>query len=399
MLNTLEILFRNNGGNVALYFAIAIIPIMVLLGGTVDLSRTNNIKQELQAALDSAVLAGASQGKKAYKDEAKRYFARNSDRLKFASPSAKFSIDTSSSKVLYNGRATAKVPMTFSEFIGLKFMELEVYSQVTADKEEAKLACIYLLDKWKNYSLRVNSGADIVAKDCEMHVHSGSKWAANFNSGMNLEFNRICIAGSGTLDNHRNVQNVELECAVDADPYKGKIKEPSSLSCDFSNLNYNGGNVTLKPGVYCGWVNFNSGTNVTFEPGLYSIKNGGWNVNGGDWEGEGVTFYFADQSKIQFNSAVKADLKPPKSGDYKDILMFEKEGLSESDFILDDSRDFNIEGVLHLPSRNTTYNSGSTVYSRKLTMIFNSLTLNQTEWNLEGVGGKSGSVANIRISH
>ena len=53
-------LYRNESGAVAVLFALALIPLMLLAGAGLDMSRTYNQKQELQNAVDAAALAGAS---------------------------------------------------------------------------------------------------------------------------------------------------------------------------------------------------------------------------------------------------------------------------------------------------------------------------------------------------
>ena len=49
---------RDTTGNVAVTFALLLLPAALAVGAGVDYSRANNIKASLQAALDSAVLAG-----------------------------------------------------------------------------------------------------------------------------------------------------------------------------------------------------------------------------------------------------------------------------------------------------------------------------------------------------
>ena len=392
---------KNTKGNIAIYFALALVPVTILIGGSIDLMRSNNIKQQLQYSLDAAVLAGAGSGVAKYQSEAKSYFSGNVATYLYVEPKAVFSTEKRAGSQVFVGNASAEVPTLFSSLLKLKKYQINVSSEATLGSPSSSV-CIYIMDPLKNYALRVNSGANVVAPDCEIHVHSKAAWAANFNASIVMDFKRICIAGTGILDNLRTpLKNMETGCDAADDPYAGVIEEPKSASCDYNNLNLNGGAVTLKPGVYCGWMNFNGNPDVTFQPGLYRIRSGGWNVNGGNWKGDGVTFYFEDTSKIQFNSGVGAKLRPPVSGTYKDVLIFEKSGLRNSDFILDDSKNFDIEGIIHLPSRDTTYNSGSGVMSRKLTMVFNSLILNNTRWTLSpGDPDSAGSsVAGLRISH
>jgi len=47
---------RANGGNVAVMFAIAILPIMGFVGAAVDYTRVNNARTAMQAALDTTAL-------------------------------------------------------------------------------------------------------------------------------------------------------------------------------------------------------------------------------------------------------------------------------------------------------------------------------------------------------
>ena len=140
--------------------------------------------------------------------------------------------------------------------------------------------------------------------------------------------------------------------------------------------------MTLSPGVYCGWFNFNSSPTVTLQPGLYVIESGGWNVNGGSWTGSGVTFYFADSSKIQFNSGMNMTLSAPTTGTYAGILFYEKESLSESQFIFNDSLSESLTGLMYLPSRDITFNSTSNVTAPAMTVIANSAIFNKLNWNL-----------------
>ena len=45
---------RDKSGNVAMIFALALIPLMIIVGAAVDLSRQVNVDRQLQAAIDAA---------------------------------------------------------------------------------------------------------------------------------------------------------------------------------------------------------------------------------------------------------------------------------------------------------------------------------------------------------
>jgi len=184
-----------------------------------------------------------------------------------------------------------------------------------------------------------------------------------------------------------------------ADPYLGQFPVPDSDSCDRYDRDYKSARLTLNPGVYCGWHNFmNNNARITFEPGVYVIKNGGWSVNGGDWEGDGVTFYFADTSQIYFNDGVEADFSAPTSGDYKDVFITEAPNLPPSQFILNDSQGFVFDGIMYLPSRQITFNNGANTDLRNMNLVADSFIFNEASLNLGALSSQKQDGSSLSMS-
>lgn len=351
-----------------------------------DFSRSLRLKSEMQLALDAAVLAAARVADDEQKSRAEIVFRENlgTTEVKVQGPNLKQSPTGE-----LTGSATAKLDTTFASVLGIKYFELGVEAKV-ATRTSAN-PCILVLDPAASQSLLVNSGASIDAPDCEVHVKSTASPATIFNASSSLDTSRICIEGADIIDNGGKHPNTELKCKTASDPFAGTIPPPSTAACTISNANYSGAKVILNPGVYCGWINFNAGVDVEFNPGIYVIKDGGWNANGGKWTGKNVAFYFADQSKIQFNSAVEATLTPPSSGPYEGIIIFEADGLPRSPFVVDDSKGFELEGLIYLPSRDTIFNGGSNMTNKTLTMVVNTLILDETNWHLKSAAKSIGS--------
>ena len=279
------------------------------------------------------------------------------------------------------GTASGSMPLFFSGVLKKSAMDISVRSVVKVIDESPAPACIMALNKSARPGVIINSGATLIAPGCELHVHSETSSAMSVNSGINIDLAKTCVAGSRVTDNSNGaIGLLETDCEVAPDPYAGKIPAPASISCDFSNGNYDnppGGAISLQPGVYCGWHNFNnSNVNVELAPGLYVIRNGGWNVNGGNWSGEGVTFYYHDTSIVNFNSSVNADFSAPTSGDYEDIFMTERAGLSKRDYNMNSASNFSFDGAVYLPSKRLTMNSGSTLHIQRMTLVADRITLN-----------------------
>lgn len=361
-------------GAVSVIFAMALVVILGAAGLAIDYARCERTKSEMQLALDAAVLAGAVAVKGEETSTAQRRFsASDIDGVK-----ATFSV-TGTGEV--TGQARAHIKNSLLQVLGLRQTHVAVSS--TAVRNSSSRVCILVLNPVAAQALLVNGGANVTAPDCEIDVHSTGNPAAVFNAGTALNVARTCIAGGSILDNGGAHPGLEVSCVAASDPFAGTLPDPASATCDFTSLNFNGGTAALTPGVYCGGINFNAAPDITLAPGVYVIKGGNWNVNGGTWTGNGVVFYFADSSIIQFNSAVNAVLSPPASGPYEGVAMFEAGGLAQSPFVLDDSKGFKIEGLIYLPSRNATFNSGSALSNKKFTLVVNTLILDQTAWDLE----------------
>lgn len=372
---------KNKDGAILPNFAISISLILVSVGVAIDMNSTHKEYANLQYAVDTATLAASRvQGREAALSVANEVFNANFFSNSLQNLSANFTIN--SDEVI--GVSGGDVPLSFARFLGRDKNPISVSSRVLFNMPDGD-PCILTLSQTRT-GLRFNSGSQIITPNCETHTHSLSNPATTIESGTILNTRRLCIAGDRIINNRGNDPKIQTSCRPDPDPYAGVFPVPSDLSCDFNNQNHNGPTVNLTPGVYCGHSNFNnSNANVTFAPGLYVIRNGGWNVNGGDWKGDGVTFYFADSSRIQFNSAVRANLSAPTSGPYANVFMTEAPGLPISPFILNDSRGFDAQGIVYLPSRDLTFNSGSQVRSLNMNLVTNTLIVNNGVLALESV--------------
>lgn len=380
---------RDDRGSVIILFSFLMLAVTVLAGVGVDYGRALSARHEMQNALDAAVIAGIKAEAADRDASARRYFAASMTSEQVQKLSVAFISETANT---LTGRADGEIKTTLSGLLGMKSIPVTAVSE--AQTSGGGQVCILALSKTASQQILVNSGANIDAPECEVHGKSTASPAAIFNAGTTLNAKRVCLAGSNIINNGGAPSSLVKPCAAADDPYAGLLPSPVSTACTHSNGNYNGGSVVLTPGVYCGWFNFNSAPTVTFQPGLYVIKGGGWNVNGGTWSGNGVTFYYADQSKIQFNSAVAVTMAAPTSGTYANIMMYEAPNLGQSQFIFNDAKAMQMTGLIYLPSRDVTFNSGSTITSRSFTLVVNTLILNETRWKLtpaaNGIPGGGG---------
>ena len=110
-------------GNVAVTFAIAMIPILAFVGAAIDFSRANAVKAKMQAALDSTALIlsqnASSLNSEDLQAEAQKYFVAlfDSPNVKDVTLTADYS-QASGSTVVLNG--SAKIDTEFMSILGYK---------------------------------------------------------------------------------------------------------------------------------------------------------------------------------------------------------------------------------------------------------------------------------------
>jgi Flp pilus assembly protein TadG len=277
-------------GNLAVIFALAAIPVIGAVGAAVDLSKANDVKTQLQNALDAGVLAGVTQISSKQVSTASAVFTGDFTGKYSNTGSASFTQNANGS---LSGTASSSVSMSFMAMLGKSTIVVSATATATPGAQSTTPVCILLTNTLATQALLVNSGGKLNAPTCEIHVLSTQSPAAIFNDTLNVK--RICIKGSTIIKNGGASPPAETSCTPISDPFAATLPSVSAGTC--TNPGNFSGNVTINPGIYCG-TNFNGSGTLTLNPGLYVIK-GTWNINSG-WtvNGSGVTFYFADQKLV-----------------------------------------------------------------------------------------------------
>lgn len=393
-------------GSAVTVFALCLVPVTLAVGGAVDYSNYYDTRVSLQAALDASVLAGAARNSA---DQAANTF--NAWKVKVDGATASATVTNysgcSSASATCTGSYKTQIKTYFAAIVGLSTLPVTVTA--TAEKVAASAVtggkCLWLVSSGSG--LNMNGSGTISAPGCDIEVAATASGSTTLNSGAKIITPKLCIAAGSINNNGGSVKDgsggtsLSYPCAVSTDPYASSLPIPSSASCDYPN------NITkdaqdtqpviMSPGVYCGGVTFNSTVkNVIFSPGLYVIRGGsfifGPNVT---VSGSGVTFFYADNSYLQFNSGATSTLSAPTSGTYSGILMYETPGLSTSYLSnLDTGTSHNWTGLIHLPSRVMQENAAALV-TISGTAVFAAMTVNSgSSWTVAG-GSTSGAATSV----
>jgi Flp pilus assembly protein TadG len=121
------------GGNVAISFAIATLPILGLVGAAVDYSRANSVRAAMQTALDSTALMLSKEAATDTQDQLKanalKYFTTllNRPEAQDLNITVSYGVD-GGSDIMIN--ATANLPAEYVRIIGLDELTVKASSSV-----------------------------------------------------------------------------------------------------------------------------------------------------------------------------------------------------------------------------------------------------------------------------
>lgn len=402
---------RNRSGNFGIIMALLIPLLIVVAGGAVDIVYALGQKTSYQDQLDAAMLAAVHE---TATDEqlktARSYIQQFSEsglteaELLAAGMSLVLAKNPDGS---LTGTLKMPHPTAFLSIINLNNIPISVTSTAikTGGASPAAAGCIYALGN-KSQAVLINSGANLDAKQCEVHVHSTSSPAFIMNAGSTIETAKFCVKGASYIKNGGTLTNLKVNCDVAADPYAGKIKEPAVPSSCVTQGALSGSTFSLNPGVHCN-TTFNGSPTVTFKPGLHIIKGRMILNSGSTVVAEGVTFYYPDvYSEIRANGGLKFTASAPATGDYAGILMFEKtsdaaNNAQKQQYVFNGSVGESLTGILHLPNRDAVYNS-TTNQTNKMSLVVNTLIMNSANWKLApydgaGPGGTGGAGGDVRL--
>lgn len=355
---------QDERGNVGMFLALMAVPVFGITGLAIDYGRAISARSQLQLAADAASLAAASRPSLVDTDRidlAKKIFrqdrAGNAD---VASVEASVVEEQSGTDKIVKVTATRRINTTFAGILGLSGINLEVESKAQLGAGGGNgPACLLALEQSGN-GIKINGGGtgSHLTANCGVHANSQSSSAIFGNDKGAITASSICVYGD--YDRSPTYSPTPQNgCARLADPFAGLLTAPSSAGCTFNNTKVNSNrSATLNPGVHCGGIDIGSSAEVTFNPGVYVIKNGQFKIgSSAQATGDGVFFYLTgNNSRFLWTSHSEVTFKAPTTGDYKGMLIWSDNALSNAHEIGCHSQSV-IQGAVYSP--NTEIQIGS----------------------------------------
>ena len=264
----------NSKGSVVSTFALALIPVVGLVGAAVDYSQANNVRTTLQARLDAALVAGARDGSTTWAATALNSF--NAGLVSKGATDITPVFELSSTRS-YTGTLAVTVPSDFLGVVGISAIDVRVTATTSVPPPNNQYYCVMALNSNARGALQLtgNASIKITAPKCVVQVNSSDTQAVQTTGNATINSVENCfVGGISTVGNSSITPAPDATCKAIPDPFAAYSK-PAVGSCTYTNYQLSGNQtVTLQPGVYCGGMNFSGPVNVTFAPSVYIIKNG-----------------------------------------------------------------------------------------------------------------------------
>lgn len=347
----LKSFWSSERGNFAMATAIAMLPIMLVVAGTIDLTGTSDDAAQLQNSLDAAGLAVGtkylpSMTASDVQELGQAFFTANmsvADQQEYTGSVSAFSASASGDPSAYYISVSSSISRP--SFIN-GAAPWPAHRSATVKMHPGAQACVLALDSHASAAVSLQGSTDVSMSSCVIAANSDASDAVS--RGGSAQVSAGCVSTAGGTSG-LSPPNANLTCGAPLehqyasfDPLADIVPPPYTLCLPVPN----GKTYTLSPGTYCDKT---LSGNITLNPGVYilrgtTIKPGG----NGSLNGQGVTIFLMEGAQTYINANEMVNLSPPTSGPYAGITIFESHG-NTSALTLNGGANSVISGFVYAP--------------------------------------------------
>jgi Flp pilus assembly protein TadG len=354
--NCLVFFVRNQHGSIAMIFALAMVPVVAIMGLAIDYARAQRVKDRLQIAVDAAALAGARLPATASLNRQQAALAIFNSNLG-STDLAKVTPTITASNAEVSVAASFNMPTSFMSVLGIKSVTLGASTRARSQVQNDGVACLLALNPTTNDGLHLQGINKLSEQKCWAWVNSTSSSAINAVGASAGTAQGFCSAG-GVVGAEHFTPAPFTGCDPLEDPF-AQMRAPIAGGCIAKNLVLKNGTYALNPGTYCGGLVLKPQDEVTFSPGLYIIKDGMFEVQGqASAAGTGVVFVFTGSgAKLIVRGGGNIDFTAPAAGasnvgDLAGFLFFQDR--YSTDFgettVIQGGGSVRMQGILYMPT-------------------------------------------------
>ena len=356
--------WKSKGGNVAVMFALASVPIMVGVAGAIDFVSTETDASALQNALDASGLAIGTQYYSGMTQDQLQQLGlqvfnanlglmdKQDPQLQYNDNPFGFTVNAQDGgNVHYISVSASAVHPGIVGGINWRVNRAS-YVKVSAGTQ----ACVLALDPHLSKAVKIQGSTDVSMAHCV--IASNSDASDSIYRGGSAQISVGCTSSVGQTVGIP-AGGVHLDCGapmVDQypsfDPLAGVVP-PAYTSC--SPLP-GGKTVTLSPGTFC---NKTWSGNIVLDPGVYILRGGQIKLGGnGSLSGSGVTIFLMEGAQFTANANDVVTLSPPTSGPYAGVTLYQDHG-NNSALTINGGAGSTLSGFVYAPDAPITYAGNS----------------------------------------
>ena len=354
-------------GGVVPVFALALVPMMGLVGAAVDYSRANGARTAMQASLDATALMIAKEAQTLQANQtnarATELFSASFSRNDVQSLQVLASVTNAGSGTTVSASAHGTVATHFMHLLGHDTIPLIARSSVATAADG--LGCVLALNPQVSGAVTAQGSTAVKLNGCSLYDNSKSETALTVGGSASISTDFVGVAGGiGSSTGITATHGIRTRIAPVADPY-ADVSFPAYSGCD--EHNYTAKNVeVINPGVFCGGITVNANAVLTMNPGMYYLDGGDFQVNGGATvTGVGVTLVFTSKlvnkwSTVRINGNAVVNLTPMTWGPTKGIVVFaDRQTPAGTEFKFNGGATQYFGGAIYVPTGAVTFAGGA----------------------------------------
>ncbi len=354
---------RDTRGTIALIFGLGVLPMAIAGSIAVDMANSSEVKSQLQAAADTAVLAAATRLGVNASDADKEEIALTTFYANL-SPAVESQLTSSPvvDVVFPNQTVSMTVAVNTNPVLGsLVTDEISLRVSASATVSPGTPICMMALNPTAEKAINIQGTADLIAEECAVHVNSNDSDKALYQTGTGTgTADSFCVQGGYMGD---NLTPTPYRCYAESDPLAEQFAADwaaegiDGLDCDYTNLPQINSDTptTLQPGVYCGGLTIKKGVVNLVDGGLYVFRDGPLHVQAhGTLIGDEVAILFTGNDTTRLITQAGADIitSARSSGTFRG-LAFAQHPLSvpASENLVIGGGEMEMNGIMYFPAQ------------------------------------------------
>lgn len=340
-------LSRDERGQVALIFALALPGISLIVAGSIDLMQVNAARERVQDIADAAALAGATELSLAINNDAAVsradafIDAHLAEWKRAPTVTSDISVVTQQGQRVLQVRLDAHSPSFFHDLLPPGGWKYNAVSQAVA--VGVMPLCVLITGTTKDKVLNVKDSSQLQAPACLVHS----------NRDILVEGGRIAAAAVQAVTSARGmISPVAGTGAARMDDPFASLPLTQARNCINGTrpIDEKTGPHALQPGVYCGGIKMHGDAVLTLAKGEYWFLGGHLEITeNAKLVGQDVVLFFDKDSKFEFKDHARVDLDGRKTGPYAGMVMIAMRD-NTADFIITSDNVDRLLGVIYVPN-------------------------------------------------